>query len=65
MAGVNQYGSAFSGRIEVHRGNNIQIGNINAGGSVNIGRRIYSEIRSELIVTSKVNGGAMAGKLSR
>jgi hypothetical protein len=40
MAEVNQNGSTFSGRIEVCGGNITQIGNINAGGSVNIGRHI-------------------------
>jgi hypothetical protein len=50
MAEVNQNGSTFSGQIEVHGGNSIQIANINAGGSVNISRRIYGETRSELIV---------------
>jgi hypothetical protein len=49
MAEVNQNGSTFSGRIEVHGRNNIQIGNIKAGGSVNI-VGTFDETRSKLIV---------------
>jgi hypothetical protein len=50
MAELNQNGSTFSGQNEVHGGNSIQIANINAGGSVNIGGYIYGETRAELIV---------------
>jgi hypothetical protein len=50
MAAVNQNGSTFSGGIEVHGGNIIQIGSINAGGNVYIGRHINIETRFELMV---------------
>jgi hypothetical protein len=40
---INQDGSTFSGRNEVQNGIIIQVGNISAGGNVNIGTRIYSE----------------------
>ena len=38
MTEVSRNGSIFSGHIKFYGGYNIQIGNIKAGGSVNIGR---------------------------